>query len=203
MVDLAGEYCEVTASVVSKNRGTGIITVPVSEDHPGALQEACEMAADYGVTVGIQNHSCIASHPDSLLDMVRDIGMPNAKVVLDAPYITAHNEPIRETVLKFDNLIAHSHLTDFVRRVKHRYLPETVSFEENGEEFVGITPGQGPTDYREFVGALKDTGYSGWLAYEMCSPLVGGGAEENLDRCATETLDYMRDLFREMGVPSD
>lgn len=166
------------------------------------IQEACERAADYDITIGIQNHSCIASHPDSLLDMIKDIGRPNAKVILDAPYITAHGEPIHETVLKFGNLVCHSHLTDFARRVKYRYLPEIVAFEENGQEFVGITPGQGPTDYHEFVSALREISYSGWLSYEMCSPLVGGGSEENLDRCATETLTYMNSLFEEIGVPT-
>jgi len=167
------------------------------------LREACRRAADCGVIVGIQNHSCIASHPDSLLDMIRDIGEPNAKVVLDAPYVTAHGEPLRETVLRFGGLIAHSHLTDFLRRTKYRYLPATVTFEESGTEMVGVPPGEGPTDFREFVGALKDVGYKGWLAYEMCSPLVGGGAEANLDRCAKQTLEYMRGLLRELGIPAE
>ena len=165
------------------------------------LQEACARGMDYGIAVGIQNHSCIASHPDSLLDMVKDVDRPNAKVILDAPYITIFDEPIRDTVLKFGDLIVHSHLTDFVRRTKYRYLPATVDFEENGEEFVGVPPGKGPTDFREFVAALKEIEYDGWLSYEMCSPLVGGGSEENLDRCAAQTLQYMQGLLGEMNTP--
>jgi sugar phosphate isomerase/epimerase len=163
-----------------------------------ALREACRRAADHGVLVGIQNHSCIASHPDSLLDLIADIGEPNAKMVLDAPIVVDHDEPLRETVLKCGDLIAHSHLTDFARRTKYRYVPETVTYEENGQEMVGVVPGHGRTDFREFVGALAEIGYDGWLAYEMCSPLAGGGREENLDRCAKETLDYMRGLLSEV-----
>jgi len=161
----------------------------------GGLQEACRRAADYGVTVGIQNHSCIAAHPDSLLDIVADIGESNAKVILDAPYVVVFDEPIRETVQKLGDLIVHSHLTDFVRRTKYRYQPAIVSFEEDGEEFVGVPPGEGPTDFREFVSALKEIDYDGWLSYEMCSPLVGGGSEENLDRYALQTLEYMQGLI--------
>ena len=41
----------------------------------------------------------------------------------------------------------------------------------------------------------------GWLSYEMCSPLVGGGHEANLDRNARKTPEYMRAIFRELGVP--
>ena len=31
----------------------------------------------------------------------------------------------------------------------------------------------------------------GWVAYEMCSPLAGGGSEENLDRCARRFVSWM------------
>ena len=164
------------------------------------LRQAADRASDCGVTLGIQNHSCIAAHPDSLLDLLADIGHDSAKVILDAPYIVTFGEPIRETVLKFGDRIVLSHLTDFLRRPRHRYDSSTVMFHEGGEEMVGVTPGDGPTDFREFVSALKEVGFTGWLSYEMCSPLVGGGSEENLDRNATKTLEYMTGLFQELGI---
>ena len=40
----------------------------------------------------------------------------------------------------------------------------------------------------------QEAGYQGYLAYEMCSPLRGGGGEPNLDRCARRFLDYMASL---------
>jgi sugar phosphate isomerase/epimerase len=155
------------------------------------ITSAARIAADYGVTVGVQNHSCIASHPDSLLDFVRDVGEPNIGIVLDAPMVTDHGLPLRETVLRVGKLIVHTHLTDFVRRIKYRYIPETVTYQENGLEMVAVPVGQGNVDYREFITALGMIGYQGALAYEMCSPLVGGGREANLDRCARETLAYV------------
>ena len=194
---------DIGCPVVRSYTGFSYETVPhrAQWDQVAAgLKEACRRAADYGVTVGVQNHSCIASHPDSLLDMIAEIGEPNAKVVLDAPAIVDHGEPIRETVLKFKGLMVHSHLTDFSRRTKYRYVPATVTYEEDGQEMVGVTPGEGKTDFREFVAALQEINYEGWLAYEMCSPLVGGGSEENLDRNATKTLEYMRGLFKELNV---
>ncbi len=189
---------DLGAPVVRSYTGFSDESVPFRQQWDqvvAGLTEVCKRAADYGVTVGIQNHSCIASHPDSLLDLLKDIGETNAKAVLDAPMIVDHGEPIRETVLKFGDLIAHSHLTDFVRRTRYRYIPETVTYEESGLEMVGVPAGQGKTDFAKFVDALKEINYSGWLAYEMCSPLVGGGGEANLDRCAKETLDYMNGLI--------
>lgn len=168
------------------------------------LQQAARIAAGYGVTLGVQNHSCIASHPDSLLDLVTDIGEPNVGIVLDAPMVAEHNLPQRETVLRVGKRIVHSHLTDFVRRPHYRYLPETVTYEEAGLEMVAVPVGEGDVNYREFVSALAEVGYQGALAYEMCSPLVGGGGEENLDRCARASLAYMQSLMMEqerMAVP--
>lgn len=159
------------------------------------IRECAQMAAPLGITIGVQNHSCIASDPDSLLDFIYEINEPNVKVVLDAPYIDNHNKPLRETVLKFADLIVHTHLTDFVRRDKFKYVPETVTFEPNGLEMISVPIGKGGIDFKEFVDALQEVGYKGTLSYEMCSPLVGGGSEANLDRTAKESLEYVKQLL--------
>jgi sugar phosphate isomerase/epimerase len=160
------------------------------------IRSAARIAADYGIIVGVQNHSCIASHPDSLLDLICDIGESNIGIVLDAPMVTDHGLPLRETVLRAGKLIVHTHLTDFVRRAKYRYIPETVTYQENGIEMIAVPVGQGSVDYPTFVAALHEIGYQGALSYEMCSPLVGGGQEANLDRCARETLAYVSTLLQ-------
>lgn len=167
------------------------------------IRESATIAADYGVTIGVQNHSCIASHPDSLYDFMAEIDEPNVKVVLDAPYIDNHNAPLRETVMKFQGMIAHTHLTDFIRREKYKYVPETVTFDPNGLEMVSVPIGQGSIDYAGFIRALHEEGYNGTLSYEMCSPLVGGGSEGNLDRSARESKAYVRALLDELqSVPT-
>jgi sugar phosphate isomerase/epimerase len=51
--------------------------------------------------------------------------------------------------------------------------------------------GEGFIDYRGFFQALQETGYQGYVAYEMCSYLRGGGNEENLDRSARQFLQFM------------
>jgi sugar phosphate isomerase/epimerase len=56
--------------------------------------------------------------------------------------------------------------------------------------------GEGMIDYPAFLGALREAGYDGGVAYEMCSPLQGGGSLENLDRCAGKFVDYLRDGAR-------
>ena len=57
--------------------------------------------------------------------------------------------------------------------------------------------GEGFIDYAAFFKALRSTGYTGYVAYEMCSMLRGGGSLENLDRCAIQFREYMRRLTLE------
>ena len=64
-------------------------------------------------------------------------------------------------------------------------------FGELKSSFIEMPRGEGFIDYPAFFKALQETGFAGHVAYEMCSPLRGGGSEENLDRCARKFLSYM------------
>jgi len=52
--------------------------------------------------------------------------------------------------------------------------------------------GEGFIDYRGFLQALVAGGYQGAVAYEMCSPLLGGGSLDNLDRYARRFVEFIR-----------
>ena len=67
-----------------------------------------------------------------------------------------------------------------------------MNYAQEADVIRAVPMGRGFIDYRGFFGALKETGYAGHVAYEMCSPLRGGGNELNLDRCAKQFLEYMR-----------
>ena len=47
-------------------------------------------------------------------------------------------------------------------------------------------------DYKTFINALKEIGYQGYITYEMCSVLKGGGSVENLDKSAKAFLEYVK-----------
>ena len=52
--------------------------------------------------------------------------------------------------------------------------------------------GRGFIDYETFFDTLGEIGYHGYIAYEMCEVLEGGGDIENLDRTAKKFLEYMK-----------
>ena len=81
-----------------------------------------------------------------------------------------------------------------MRLPRSRYRPELVNYEPAGPDLVRAVPfGQGFIDYTTFFRGLRDGGFDGVATYEMCSPLRGGGAIENLDRCAAQYLTWMRE----------
>jgi sugar phosphate isomerase/epimerase len=55
-----------------------------------------------------------------------------------------------------------------------------------------VPMGQGFLDYTSFITALKEIGYQGYIAYEMCEVLKGGGSVENLDKSARAFLEYVK-----------
>jgi sugar phosphate isomerase/epimerase len=63
---------------------------------------------------------------------------------------------------------------------------------ESQPPFVQAVPmGEGFIDYAGFFEALNSSGFEGSIAYEMCSPVLGGGGMKNLDRYAARFLEYM------------
>ncbi len=80
--------------------------------------------------------------------------------------------------------MAHTTVADYVRRPRFRYQPPLVNYAREADAVRAVPMGEGFIDYRTFLRTLRECGYQGYVAYEMCSPLRGGGSEENLDRCA-------------------
>ena len=66
-----------------------------------------------------------------------------------------------------------------------------MNYERQTPQVQAAPMGEGFIDYRGFLAALAEGGFRGSVAYEMCSPLAGGGGVENLDRCARQFLDWL------------
>jgi sugar phosphate isomerase/epimerase len=159
------------------------------------IREAAGWAAELGVKIGVQNHSTMACHHEALVALMAEIGNDAVGIVLDAPTMHLQGESISDAVSACAGQIVHTHLSDF-RSVQHyTYDPTFVVY--NAEDPVNLaTPiGGGDVDYATFLPALKATGYDAALSYEMCSPLLGGGSEENLDATARRTLEYVRRVW--------
>jgi sugar phosphate isomerase/epimerase len=157
-----------------------------------AVREMCDRAAAHGVTIAIQNHHDVALHTDALLELLSDIDRPNCKLGFDAWSPALRGEVLYDAAKK---AAPHTILTtnaDYIRVPRHQYRPELVNYERQPVDWVRAVPfGSGWVDYAAFFQGLRDGGFNGVAAYEMCSPVRGGGALENLDACATKYLEWM------------
>lgn len=57
---------------------------------------------------------------------------------------------------------------------------------------MSVPMGEGFLDYKTFINTLKEIGYQGYITYEMCAELKGGGSIENLNKTAKRFLDFMK-----------
>lgn len=157
-----------------------------------ALRECSRRAADFGVTIGVQNHHDTAVHHESLRDLLEEIAEPNCKAMFDAWSPALQGCDLVEAARQMAPYMVHTTVADYVRRPRYAYVPSLVNYVRETDAIRAVPMGAGFIDYRSFFRTLAEAGYTGSVAYEMCSPLRGGGSEANLDRCAKQFLDFLR-----------
>ncbi len=160
-----------------------------------ALQECCDVAGGFGVSIGIQNHHDVGVHSKALLEMLNDIDRPNCGLMFDAWTLCLRGEPVYETAKEMAPRTLHTTFADYVRLPRFQYDPALINYRAAAPDFVRAVPmGEGDLPNKDFLRGLRDGGFDGTAAYEMCSPLRGGGSMENLDYCAKRFLEWLNDI---------
>jgi len=160
-----------------------------------SLQEMCDRAAAFGVTIAIQNHHDLGVHSDVLLELLTDVDRANCKVGFDAWAPALCGEELYEAARK---MAPHTVITtnaDYVRLPRYSYQPALVNYQRTEPDWVrAVKFGEGFIDLKAFFQGLRDGGFDGIANYEMCSPIRGGGTLENLDAYAAQYVMWMRSL---------
>jgi sugar phosphate isomerase/epimerase len=161
-----------------------------------ALKECARRASEFGVTIGVQNHHDIAVGYESQWDLIQAVGEPNCKALFDAWAPALHGEDLDSAARKMAPVTAHTTIAAYQKRPRFRYEPAVVNYAALTPYVQAVPIDEGFIDYRKFLDTLRAGGFRGSIAYEMCSPLLGGGSMENLDQYATRFLEFIHD-FRE------
>jgi len=159
-----------------------------------ALKQSARRAARFGVTIGVQNHHDIGAGHESLYDLIQAVDEPNCKALFDAWAPALQGVDIVQAARKMGGITAHTTIANYQRRPRYRYEASVVNYTPLTPYVLAVPIQEGFIDYRAFLHALREGGFNGTVAYEMCSPLAGGGGMENLDRCARLFLDFIRSL---------
>lgn len=162
------------------------------------LREMCDRVQPRGQTIAVQNHHDLAVETTALLELLSDVDRPNCKLGFDAWSPALRGEDLYNAAKMAAPHTVITTNADYVRFDRFAYRPELVNYERRSPPMVRAVPfGTGFIDYPAFFAGLQDGGFTGLATYEMCSPLRGGGAMENLDRYAKTYLEWMqeRDLI--------
>jgi sugar phosphate isomerase/epimerase len=197
-----GEVAELASDL-----GTKMVRIFTGYERPGipydrqyatvveGITLAGKEAQKHGVTLVVQNHHDIALHHDAMYWMLKEINLPNVMAGWDAWSPTLEGlskEEIRQSVIKMKPFIVNTIIADYVTLPRYRY-ENTLTNYVNDKPVMRATPmGEGMIDYDNFIGALKEIGYQGYLVYEMCEVLEGGGSIKNLDATARKFLDEIK-----------
>lgn len=189
--------------------GASVVRVFTAYEHPrlghaallpvlaDTLRECAKRASDFGVTIGVQNHHDCGVHYATLLDLLEEVNEPNCKACFDAWAPALQGEDYVNAARIMAPYTCHTTVADYQLRPRYRYDNTLVNYESQTPYVQAVPMGDGFIDYRGFFDALRGGGYAGGVAYEMCSPLKGGGAEPNLDRYAGRFIEFMGEFMGE------
>ncbi len=191
---------------LTQELGGTLLRVFTGYDHPAAdsgrqlrlitetLKETAQRAAMFGVTLGVQNHHDQAVDWQSLHDLIHAVGEPNCRACYDAWAPALQGVDLKTAATAMAPLTVHTTTADYQLRPRFRYRPDLVNYEAQTPSTIAVPMGEGFIDYATFLGALQANGFTGSIAYEMCSPLRDGRDLDTLDRYARRFVDYVRAL---------
>jgi sugar phosphate isomerase/epimerase len=158
------------------------------------LKECAQRAAEFGVTIGVQNHHDIGVDFRSQRDLMQAINEPNCKALFDAWAPALQGADIAAAAREMAPLTAHTTIANYQQRPRFHYEPDVINYKQQTPYSQAVPIEEGFIDYRAFLGAFREGGFEGSVAYEMCSPILGGGSRENLDRYARLFLKFIESL---------
>lgn len=159
-----------------------------------AVQESCDIAAKYGVNIGVQNHHDIGVGVEAYEEFLDTVNRPNCMAMFDAWSVAQFGVDLYQWGKRLAPRMMQTTVADYVRQPRFQYVNGLTTFERVHDVVRAVPLGEGFIDYEGFFRGLREGGFDGYVSYEMCSPLRGGGSLENLDRAAGIALKEINRL---------
>ena len=179
---------------LAKDLETDIVTthigvVPADPAHPryGIMQEACQKLANYADSVdahfAIETGPEIATTLKTFLDGLHSTGVA---VNLDpANFVMVTGDDPVQAVYTLKDYIVHTHAKDGRRlfekdpEIVYGLIEEEI---QKAESFIELPLGEGDVDFTNYLKALNDIGYQGYLTIER---EVGDDPEADIRKAVT------------------
>ncbi len=164
-----------------------------------ATRECAGAAGEHGLVLGLQNHHDVGVGWESYLEFLHDVDHGNCRAMFDPWAPALHGDDLHACAKALAPQMVQTTLADYVRLPRFAYVPGLINYQEQPAMVRAVPLGDGFVDLDAFFAGLQEGGFDGHVAYEMCSPLRGGGSMENLDAAAAESLAKIQLLSRGSG----
>ena len=164
-----------------------------------AIRECAGVSQEHGLVLGVQNHHDVGVSWEAYGEFLSDVDHPNCKAMFDPWSVALHADDLFTCAKAMAPYMVQTTLADYVRLRRFAYMPGLVNYRALPEMVRAVPLGDGFVDLPAFFSGLKAGGFSGYVSYEMCSPLRGGGGIENLDACAKKSLEMIKALAQPAG----
>jgi len=131
------------------------------------LKMASRKAAEYGITLLVQNHHDIGIHPDATHWLMTEVNEPNCKAAFDAwsPALQGMSgKELADAVRKMAPMTVYTTVADYVKHPRYRYDATVTNYIRQDDVVRAVPFGKGFIDYRSFFQALKESGFKGYVA---------------------------------------
>ncbi len=149
---------------IGRRRQTGLLI--------DSLQRLCEIAELDQVRIGIEYEpGLLLEYGEQVMEVIEKVGSPLLGVNFDIGHSFLNHEPVTDTIKMLGARIWNVHVED-IRGDKHFHL----------------IPGEGDIPLRDYVEALDQQGYSGYLTVELYT------YDDAPDMAGEKSLAYLRSL---------
>ena len=176
---------------------TGYVTE--EEDHSSgwrqcvtAIRECAAIAEEQGLVLGVQNHHDVGVAWEACIEFLEEVNHPSCRAMFDPWSPALQGDDLYACAKTLAPYMVQTTLADYVKLRRWKYMPGLINYRELPAVARAVPVGDGFVDSAAFCAGLKDGGFDGYVAYEMCSPLRGGGAIENLDAAARKSLERIQ-----------
>jgi sugar phosphate isomerase/epimerase len=148
------------------------------------------------VVLRLRNHHDVGITVAAYEELLDDVDHRNLKAMFDPGSVALTGGGLEAAARRLAPRMVQTTLTDYVRFERFAYQPSLVNHRRLEPPALRAVPlGDGFIDLPGFFAGLRAGGFQGYVAYEMCSPLRGGGGEANLDAAARKSLAHIRQLI--------
>ncbi len=166
------------------------------------IKEAAKFSGDLGVTLAFQNHVPLINSYQDCLDMINEVDSDYVKACLDIPCLNCQDDDWVEAAIRATgDLEVHTH---FGGEYKINSEGKAVAVEMRtlvapAVRYMAGGPRNVFTNYEVGIKTLKEIGYQGHVAYELCHPFMPKNHElvtvAEVDENVKAALAYMRSLI--------